>query len=604
MRYLLLLRRWLWLILTCTLLAALAAFVVSSQTPPIYRASVTLLVQQAPSANISDYTALLTSERLAKTYSQMLTARPVLETVIQALGLNETPAGLANRTKVEPVRDTQLIRLSVEDTDPRRAALLVNAIAEAFITQTRSMQEARYGESLAGVRAQIDELAALIEETQAQIEALGTPETAQRQAESARLETILAGYRNTYATLLQSYEQMRLAAARSVDSVIVFESAPVPSKPVRPRTATNTALAGVVGAMLALGVGFLIEYLDDTIKTPDDVRRALGLGTLGMIGRFEQGEKEVITAARPASAVAEMFRKLRTNLWYSSLDRPLRTVLVTSPGPLEGKSLTAANLSVVMAQAGLRVVIVDADLRRPRLHRLFGVHPRGGLTRSLVEGTTDGRLQSGRVEGLALLPAGELPPNPTEMVGSQRMQELLGKLAERADVVLVDSPPILPVADATVLAREVDGVVLVVEVGKTRRAAAQQAVESLQQVGANVLGVVLNGVPGRGGGYYYYYYYGRYDDHYCGDGSGRRRGKHRERKGPLARMRRRASRGLPPAQAPSPDPSTIEGPAIHREPPPLSSPLPPVSSCSRWGTWIWRDGAWKEDPPRNSVGRG
>jgi capsular exopolysaccharide synthesis family protein len=169
---------------------------------------------------------------------------------------------------------------------------------------------------------------------------------------------------------------------------------------------------------------------------------------------------------------------------------------------------------MAMAQVGLSVVTVDADLRRPRLHQLFGLGPREGATReglwwgltgSLLEGHTNGLLQPTQVEGLRVLPSGELPPNPAEMIGSQRMQQLLHDLAQQADVVLIDSPPVLPVADAKVLAQGVDGVLLVVDAGHTRREAARHTVESLRQVGANLVGVVLNGLSRRDGYYHYYY---------------------------------------------------------------------------------------------------
>jgi capsular exopolysaccharide synthesis family protein len=180
---------------------------------------------------------------------------------------------------------------------------------------------------------------------------------------------------------------------------------------------------------------------------------------------------------------------------------------------------------VAMAQAGLRVVVVDADLRRPRLHKVFRVHPRGGLTGSLLEGAMDGRLQPSEVEGLVILPAGDLPPNPAELLGSHRLQGLLDALLQHMDVVLIDSPPVLPVTDAAVLARNVDGVLLVVDAGETRREVARRAVESLQQVGANLIGVVLNRVPSRRSGYYYYYEYYR-------EGEDKRRHKRKRRTAP------------------------------------------------------------------------
>ncbi len=444
--YLYIARKWWWLIVVSTLVAAAAGFWVSARRPPVYRASTSLLVSVGGSID-DDYAAVSVSQRLATTYRELLTKRPVIEAAAQTLGLD--PRQTEAKVQVRLVPGTLVIELTVEDNDPRLAAEIANGIVAAFMQISRE------------------------------------------------------------------------SGSVPVRYLVVVEPATQPLKPVGNPGRRLTLLAALVGAMVAVGVAFLVEYLDDTIKTPEDVSRALGLGTLGAIGRLAKGEEELVVVAQPFSPVAEAFRVLRTNIRFSSVDRPLQTLLVTSPGVSEGKSNAVANLAVAMAQAGLRVVAVDADLRYPRLHQLFDLDQRDGLTESLLEGHTDGRLQPTQMEGLRVLPSGELPPNPAEIVGSQHMQKLLHELAQGVDAVLIDSPPVLPVADATVLAQAVDGVLLVLEAGKTRRQAARRAVESLRQVGANVVGVVLNAVPTHKGSYYCYSY------HTYGDGRGRR--KHRRR---------------------------------------------------------------------------
>jgi protein-tyrosine kinase len=227
----------------------------------------------------------------------------------------------------------------------------------------------------------------------------------------------------------------------------------------------------------------------------------------------------LITVKHPKSPISEAYRVLRTNLQFSSLDQPLRTLVVTSPNPVEGKSTTVANLGVVMAQAGKSVIVVDADLRRPVLHRIFQLNNDRGLTDVLLsaEPLLDGHLQATGVENLRLLNTGPLPPNPSELLGSQRMARLIEQLKAEADVVLFDSPPSLAVTDASVLATQTDGVLIVADAGRTRRNLARESVERFQQVGAKTLGVVLNRLKaGRGGSYYYYNYY-------YGDGKKRRR---------------------------------------------------------------------------------
>ncbi len=503
----------------------MAAFIVSSLIQPVYQATATLLVQQAPVPGVSDYTALLTSERLAQTYTQMVTGRPVLEVAIEQLGLDTTPEELVKTVRVERVQNTQLIRIRVEHSDPAEAARIANTIAGAFIAHTQTLQQQRYGGSLDRLKTQMDDLSRLMNEVQSQLDALKDSSSPQAQTERARLETILAGYRNSYTSLVQSYEQMRLTATQSTDTISLFEAARAPEKPVRPRKLMNAALAGVMGAMLAVGAAFLREYLNDTVKTPDDVARTASLSVLGMIGRLAEGEKELVARDNPLSPIAESFRKLRTNIRYAGVDHPLRTLLVTSPTMTEGKSFIVANLAIVFTQASLRVVVIDGDLRRPRQHRIFEIHPKDGVVGALLDGSTDGRLQTTEVEGLVLLPAGGRPPNPAELLGSARMRELLHRLAGEADVVLVDCPPVLPVADTMALASEVDGVLLVVQAGATRRPALQQAAESLQQVGARIIGVVLNGIPTHKGGYYRYGYYYYYTEYYDEEG----KKKHRRR---------------------------------------------------------------------------
>jgi capsular exopolysaccharide synthesis family protein len=311
----------------------------------------------------------------------------------------------------------------------------------------------------------------------------------------------------------------------SVNALEVVEEAPLPTTPVGPKWVVQVLLAGAVGLVLSLGAAFLLEYLDDTLKSPDDVMASTGLTTVGAITRIsgEAPSDKLITVRYPKSPISEAYRAMRTNLQFSSLDHSLRTLVVTSANPMEGKSTTMANLGVVMAQAGKSVVLVDSDLRRPMLHRIFQVPNVAGLTSVLLEDepVVDGHLQETGVENLRVLTSGPLPPNPSELLGSQRMQRLVERLREEADVVVFDTPPALPVTDAAVLSTQTDGVLVVTYAGKTRRAAARQAVTNLKKVGGNLLGIAVNRLPPRGSGGYYYYYYHYY---YSGDRKGRRRG--------------------------------------------------------------------------------
>ena len=529
-KYFALFLRWWWLIVVCAALGAGAAFYYNSRIVPSYTSTATLLVQMGSARDQA--TSIYAAQRMASTHSQMLTGRVVMAAAVERLGLSWSPNALAGRIRTTQVPDTGLIRLSATHTDPTLTAQIANTVAESYVAYNEQMQQGRYAEYLDSVLQQMNDMAALIEQTTAAIAAMGTPITGEEHAELARLETTLSGYRNTHATLWNSYEQMRLTTTLSTDSVTLFEPAEVPRGPNSTGKGQNILLAAAAGAALAAGVAFLIDYLDDTIKSPDDVREALGLNTLGAIGQRKGDEGELILSEHPRAALSEAYRRLRTNVRFSSLDNPVKTLLVTSPGTTEGKSVTAANLAVAMAQAGLKVVLVDADLRRPRVHRIFGLEKSSGLTQSLLVGRLDGNVRAtDKAEGLGILTCGEIPPNPAELLGSQRMVALLADLKAHVDVVIIDSPPLLPVTDAAVLARSVDGVLLVLQAGKTRRSAATQAMESLRQVGANVIGAVLNAVPLRRGGYYYYYYNYYHRDGYGPDGGQPERRKSKRRRG-------------------------------------------------------------------------
>lgn len=523
-KYWTILWRWAWLIALGTLLAAGAAFIVSRNMTPVYSASVTLLVNQAPRSGLTDYSSILTSQQLAKTYSELLHKRPVLEAAIAQLNLPLDPAELARAVSVDLIRDTQLIVLNVEDTDPGRAAALANTIAEVFIAQNAAQQTSRFTSSKESLSKEIAAVQASLAQTQAALDALGEPDTPEEQAQKAQLETSLAQYRTSYANLLQSYENIRAAEAQELNNVSVVEPAVPPRAPIRPRVELNTLLAGLVGMVLAGAIAYVFEYLDDTLKSPEDISQRLGLWTLAAIGRIEgkTAQDRLVTLSAPRSPIAEAYRLLRTNFQFAAVDRPLRRIVITSPGPGDGKSTTAANLAVVFAQGGKNVILVDADLRRPQQHRIFQRTASYGLSTALVDAATPltSFLQPTDVPGLRLLTSGPIPPNPAELLGSQRMAQLMQVLNQEADMVIVDSPPVLSVADAAILANAADGVVLVADAGRTRREMARRAKESLERAGANLLGMVLNRMTRQTSGYYYYYYYDQ-----SGERSKRRRRK-------------------------------------------------------------------------------
>lgn len=362
--------------------------------------------------------------------------------------------------------------------------------------------------------SQIQPVLELYQQIYTDLVVLGKPvSSGDNTTQLSQLQTTLQLYQQIYLNLLNNLEAIRLARLQNTPNVVQIESASVPGRPVRPRPVTNVGLGAVVGLLLAGGIAFLIEYIDDTLRTPDDVERVLNLPVIGYIGDMTEGDaavEELHVVRRPRSPISEAFRSMRTNLEFTNVDKTLNKILVTSSGPGEGKTTISINLAAIMAQSGKRVLLIDGDMRRPRIHSLFGLTNRVGLS-VLFRGNTTVRSVMrpvDGVDGVFVITSGSIPPNPTELLASARMDQILYEAGREADMIIIDSPPSL-VADFQVLAAKVDGVVLVIQPGHTRADAAFATLEQLQRVNARTLGVVLNKIPRDSyyyGGYNHYYY--------------------------------------------------------------------------------------------------
>ena len=516
-RYLGLLRRWLWLLILVAVLGGVTGYIVSRLQTPIYQSSTTLLINEAPgSKSAIDYNSLLTSQRLASTYVQLLTERSVLEKVIPLLPYTTTVEQLKVKISASVVRDTNLIQVNVTDPNPATAALIANSLATAFSNQVEETQAARYQASEDSLQVQMKRVDEQIQQTRADIQALGTDAANKDQRD--RLQANLVQYQTSYNTYSQSYEQIRFTAAQNNSNVTQVETAIPVFTPISPRVATNTALAGVVGLLLALGAVLLFESLDDTLRHTGQITNESGLPVLGFIPFFtvEEGQRLPVVAVSPRSPIAERFRALRTNIQFTSPDHPLHTLLITSPGPGDGKSTVSSNLAVAISQGGRRVTMVDADMRRPTLHKRLSVENQGGLGALFIQPKLylNGNLQSTGMPGLNVLTGGSVPPNPAELLGSAKMLDILRAVKDETEMVIIDSPPVTSVTDAVVLAPGVDGVLIIVRPGVTKLAAAREAINELKRAGANILGLIVNGVRAEDiryySGYYHYYYYYHY----------------------------------------------------------------------------------------------
>lgn len=376
-------------------------------------------------------------------------------------------------------------------------------------------------------QAKIDELSpilALYQQIYTQLVVLGkTPDTGEASSvDLDRLKTTLNLYQQIYISSINSLETLRLSKAQSTPTVMQVETATKPTSPISPKPVQSAMLGAAIGLFVTAGVAFLVEFLDDTLKTPDEIKDVLDKPVIGFIGELKHNSNQdedslgVYVAKNPRSPVAEAFRSLRTNLEYSSVDNPIRTMLVTSPGESEGKSTIATNLAIIEAQSGKNVMIIDADMRRPKVHVLFNKSNRRGLSDVITGklGIDDVVKTYDQIDNLSIITCGTIPPNPSELLGSERMSQTLQDLVERFDLVIIDTPPMI-VSDAQILSGKVDGVIFVVIPGQTRAIAALRPIEELNRIGSHVLGIVANKIPKSRSDYYGgYNYYSPYSNQY------------------------------------------------------------------------------------------
>jgi capsular exopolysaccharide synthesis family protein len=519
-QYIEILRRWAWLVILGAIISGSVAYVISSNQAPVYRATARYLIDEAPGSGVgNEYAQILFAQRLAQTYVQVMKTTPVLRETAVRLDLPPDVAGrLGSMITVSAPPDTQILVVSVEDTDPERAALIANTIGQVFIDITRERETGRYAAPISNWETRLEEIGREITMLETEMAALGVPDTPEEQSDLSRLELRLNEAKIRYTDAFNNLNRLQLELVRDSSNVIEIEAATPNRNPIRPRTTNNTLLALVAGAMAALGLVFLIEYLDDTVKSPDQILEDTGLSMLGAIAYIETGNKtalteRLITQLKPRDPISEAYRVIRTNLSFAAVDGGLQTLLISSASPSEGKSTTVANLAVTLAQTSKTVIVVDADLRRPTQHRIFNLPNNQGLTTAVLDSQSPLSLylQETRIPGLRLMSSGSIPPNPAELLNSQRMQQVMDDLTQEADYVIFDTPPILTVADATIMAPRVNGCLLVVDAGQTRREALVDSVERLLKADAVIFGTVINQLKRGQSRYYYDYYYQHYN---------------------------------------------------------------------------------------------
>jgi polysaccharide biosynthesis transport protein len=521
-KYIFPLRKWWWLVVASTLIAAIFSSLSVLRQPPIYQARTTLMIGTTinnPNPSSND---LSLGQQLAAAYADLANRDLVRNATKNALGMNQLPQYLA-----QALPNTQLIEIIVSDSDPNRAQAVANGLASQLIhlgpLNAQSDEQGRQE----FIHQQLNNLEVQIKETQDEIEKLqedlSTLISAQQindtQDQISALQSKLNTMQNNYGLLLSNTQQ------GAVNTLTIIESAELPSNPIGSMKGLTILLAAAVGFVLAACEAYLLEYLDDTLKSPDSVMRLFSAPILGRI--FEQAdginENRLYDADNSNHALTEPFRALRTEIDLAEMGRRLKTILVTSPDSGDGKTSVAVNLALSVAQRNKKVFLLDADLRKPKIHKLFNLANDEGLADVVfARAVFDWRLGIKQFRQVAVLTAGNTPSDPAELLSSEKMELFLSELEEVADVVIIDGPPLF-VPDAMILASKVDGVLLVVRPSHTRRSLAKASMEHIKLVGAKVVGVVLNRIPVRGADYYAgkSYLYTYYNSNYGAEHEGK-----------------------------------------------------------------------------------
>lgn len=470
----------------------------------MYRSRAVLMIGQTiddPNPSSGD---LYLEQQLATAYANIANREPVREAAKQALGLDWLP-----EYRVAALANSQLIEIVVVDTVPDRAQRVAKAIAEQLINRSPSGASSDIYERQEFIRNQLDTLQINIQATQQEITNLQTQlgqldsarEIQTTREQIAALESKLNTLQTSYSSLLANTQQ------GSVNTLTIIEEPTIPNRPVGSNVMLPTVMAAAVGFFLAAAGVYLLAFLDKSVKTIDEVKQLIPAPIIGYIPDIPKKESAFDYVTRqPRSPISDAFRSLRANMDFTKAGKSMKTILVSGPMVSDGKSTVAMNLARIIAQTEQIVILLDADMRKSQIMDAMGWQNRPGLS----------NLLSGQVEldhviypladakNISLITAGPTPPNPTELLESRRMQEVLAHLQAQADLIVVDGPPFI-IPDAAILADQIDGIVIVVQIGRTHRDAIKAMMDQLKLVKAPLLGVVVNRTQKRPSYYHDYY---------------------------------------------------------------------------------------------------
>ena len=509
--------KWWWLILTAALLAATASFFANRQVPVLYQSRSTLLIGSPFSSLNPNANELNLSLTLAETYARFAYREPVREATMAALGLEWLP----EYTATSPL-NTQFVEISVVDTNPQRAQMVANELANQLIQLSPGGENQGENNRQGFINQQLDDLQRQIQETKIEVETqqielgnyVSAREIANAQKQIEALQSKLSSLQLNYATLLSKSEN------QATNTLTIIEPALLPQNPIDPQTEMTILLSALLGAFLAAAAAFLLEYLNDNIESADELQLMADIPVLSSIPHSKLVKKDLlITLEQPRAPISEIFRDLRTRVQFSELDRSNRTILVASANSGEGKSFVAANLAYILAYSGFKTLLIDADLRVPDQHKIFELNNEYGLADILrnpgnlinhdeIFSDLEGCVSKIPGVSLDVITRGTFFNNPSELLGSPTMKELLEHVAKQYDYVLIDSAPSLSLTDSLIISRQVGGVLLVVSAKGTRRNQVKTLVSRFRDVNANLIGFALNNLAQKNIGYYYGYSYG------------------------------------------------------------------------------------------------
>ena len=505
-----------WKIVIASFLSVVTVIAVYSwASRPVYKATARLLVDTSSRQTRSNELSLLSDlmatveARSIETQAEILDSPQLQQKAAARLSPTERLT-LVGHPKVQVVGRTEVIAIAALSYSPKAAAALANAVCEEYISSTREEKRQQLGTAAQYVANQLSAVREKLTQAQAASGVMGNP-SATSPPEATTDQGVLL---QTYQMLNEKYHDLRISQESPLSNARVISSAETPDSPMRPRKLLNLVLGVILGIGLAAGMASLVDMLDDRIHSEEDAEASSQSPVLATVPfTREENQRRLVDNPQKTSLLLESYRMLRTNIVLSAVDRPIRSLVITSTQPGEGKTLTAANLAVAIALNGNKVILVDADLRRPSVGKFFGLTNEVGLT-SLIAGLGEMSevLQETKVAGLRVLCSGPIPPNPPELLNSEAARACFAQIKEEADFVVFDTPPALALADAQVVSDMADAVLLVTSVGEVGKRALARTSELLAQTRAKMLGVVLNKVKAGPGGYYYHSY--RYSKYY------------------------------------------------------------------------------------------